>query len=340
MTRSRFGHIQYLGPDKRRIYWREDGRTRTKTVHGDDDAAEMELARVRLGESPVGDMQWQRYWTEAVEPTFEGLAAKTVSDYRRVWNRELAPRIGRMNVGSTGWRTVERVIGYVESPSVQRHVFRLWRKMCNLAVRDGLLDRNPVDRSIRMRPQRKRAKTLLGASEVVPLLDAVEGTLFERLVLMEMCAGMRHEEAVAMTAEDVRYEDGRAILSVSKAVLYVDGVLVRKETKTAFSDRETALSGHLAQRLAACRWPARTQLPTTVTHNWREWCRAHGVEYVRFGDMRSNFATLACECCDSSLVSLVMGHGDGTTRGRHYQRSTRRCAEMVADAFADYVSRG
>ena len=189
-----------------------------------------------------------------------------------------------------------------------------------------------------MKAHRKRAKTLYSAEEVMPLLHALDGTLMQRLVLMELCAGLRHEEAVAMTCNDVAQVNGRAILSVSKAVIYQDGKLTRKETKTAYSDRSVALSGPLAALMLSCAWPERQQLPTTVSHNWRAWCKAHGKKYVRFGDMRSNFATLACECCDSSLVSLVMGHGDGTTRGRHYQQPTMTGAEIVADAFADYVS--
>lgn len=337
MTRSRFGHIQYLGPDRYRVYWYDGGTKRSHRVNGDLDAAEAYLAHVRLGDGKMADRPWSEYWLDAVVPTFEGLAVKTVADYERVWKRELAPRIGARMVGATDWRFVEKVMGEVESPTVQRHAFALWRKMCNLAVRDGILDRNPCDRSIRMKPHRKRAKTLYCADEVVPLLAALDGTLMQRLVLMELCAGLRHEEAVAMTAGDVREEDGRAILSVSKAVIYQDGRLTRKETKTAFSDREVALSGHLARLMLACPWPDRQQLPTTVTHNWRQWCARHGWDYVRFGDMRSNFATLACECCDSSLVSLALGHGDGTTRGRHYQQSTRRGVEIVADAFAAHV---
>lgn len=339
MTRSNFGHIEYLGPDYYRLYWYEGKRRHSKRFHGTRDAAEVFLAHLRIGDG-VEDVPWSEYWERSVVPTFEGLAVKTVSDYERVWKRELAPRIGARMVSATDWRFVESVLGKVKSPSVQRHAFALWRKMCNLAVRDGILDRNPCDRSIRMRPHRRRQKALYSADEVAGVLDAVRGTLMERLVLMELCAGLRHEEAIAMTAEDVTRDGTRAVLSVSKAVIYQDGRLTRKETKTAFSDREVCLSGHLAERMLSAGWPARQQLPTTVSHNWRDWCRSHGVEYVRFGDMRSNFATLACECCDSSLVSLALGHGDGTTRGRHYQQSTRRGVEIVADAFADYVREG
>lgn len=38
-----------------------------------------------------------------------------------------------------------------------------------------------------------------------------------------------------------------------------------------------------------------------------------------------------------SLVSLSMGHSDGTTRGRNYQKHTRRGMALVADCLTDYL---
>lgn len=335
--KSRFGHIERIAPEKYRVYWYDGGKRKSKQLTGDRDTAEQFLAHVRLGDGLLQDMPWGSYYEQAVKPTYEGLAAKTVSDYERLWKRELAPRISSRLVSSTDWRFVEKTLNRIESPSVQRHAMRLWRKMCNLAIRDGLLDRNPVDRSIKLKPEKRRKKEIYTADEVIPVLDSVRGTLFERLVILELCGGLRHEEAIAITPEDITFEDSRAIVSVSKALLYVDGSLIRKETKTAFSDREIVLSGVFCERLRNAPFPERPQLPTTVTHNWRVSCQRQGRKHVRFGDMRSNFATLACECCDSSLVSLFLGHGDGTTRGRHYQLATRKAMEIVADSLADYV---
>lgn len=335
--RSRFGHIQYIAPDVRRVYWRESNRTRSKTIHGDDDAAERFLAHVRLGDGAVMDVPWSDYYRLSVVPTYEGLADKTVADYERLWRRELEPRIGSKMVSDTDWRFVEKTLAQIGSASVQAHAFRLWRKMGNLAVRDGLLDRNPCDRSIKLKRGEKRPKHMLDASEVLPLIDATHGTYYERLLLMEMCAGLRHGEAVAMERDDARLEDGRAVLSVSKAVVVVGSKVIRKETKTAFSDRESVLSDGLARRLMDAKWPERQQNPETLTKDWRMWCRRHGFGYVRFSDMRSIFATLACEVCDSSLVSLMMGHSDGTTRGRNYQQATRRALCIVADSFAELL---
>lgn len=340
MTRSSFGHIRYESKGRYRVYWQEDGRQRSKRIKGTRDDAEAFLARVRTGSASVIDCTYTEYWQRFVLPTMDGLAPRTVQGYRQVWSHDLQPAVGSMLVGSTDWRTAQRVLDGIESPSVQRAVYRLWSKVCNMAVRDGILPQNPVNRSLKLKPLRKRQKELYEPAEVMELLTVYSGK-YRHLIILELCAGLRHEEACAVMRGDVEWVEGRAVVSVSKALTVVDGVRHLRETKTAFSERLVPLSEPFASMLGECWMPENERqlvLPTTATHNWRAWCGKHGVRYVPFGQMRSNFATLACECCDSSLVSLYMGHSDGTTRGRNYQQQTLRGMAIVADAFADYVT--
>lgn len=340
MARSSFGHIQYISHHRYKVYWQEDGRQRTKRIKGTRDDAESFLARVRGGSGSVTDCTYSEYWIRYVVPTFGTIAPRTAKGYRQIWAHDLKPAIGPMLVGSTDWRTVQRVLDGIQSPSVQRAAYRLWSKICNMAVRDGILTMNPVNRSIKLRPLRKKPKELYTPTELMDVLHLYCGK-YRYLLILELCAGLRHEEACAVMRGDVRYEAGRAIVSVSKALSVVDGIRYLKETKTAFSEREVPLSEPFASMLGECWMPENERqlvLPTTATHNWRDWCRDHGVKYVPFGTMRSNFATLACECCDSSLVSLYMGHSDGTTRGRNYQQSTMRGMCIVADDFSVYLT--
>ena len=338
MTRSSFGHIRYEARGRYRVYWQEDGRQRSKRIKGTRDDAEAFLARVRTGSASVMDCTYTEYWRRFVLPTMDGLAPRTVQGYRQVWSHDLQPAVGRTMVGATDWRLVERVLSPL-TPAGQRKAYRLWSKVCNMAVRDGLLDRNPVNRSIRLKPYRKKEKALYTPAEVVGVLDDYGGK-YRHLLALELGAGLRHEEACAVMRSDVAHEDGRALVSVSKALIVVDGRKYLKETKTAASERVVALGWPFADVLRDCWLPENERQlvqPITATHNWRQYCERHGLKYVPFGNMRSNFATIACECCDSSLVSLMMGHSDGTTRGRHYQQSTLRGMMIVADCLSEYL---
>lgn len=362
MARSRFGSIKRLGPDHYHVHWTEAGRKRSKRIRGTHDEALAFLAQrqVEAG-GAVGDMPWASYWALAVEPTLGTLADKTQSGYRRVWRVELEPRIGGKMVGDTTWRQAEAVLSSISAPSVQRAALRLWRKMGNMAVRDGLLDRNPIDRSIRLKPQRKRDKVLIAAEDMAGWLESIRGSKYEPLLLMEVGGGLRHEEACAMVRENVTpyeaYGRAYALVQIERGLVTVDGRKVLKGTKNDHSQREAVIGEPFASRLLAlcggtgpvCGGQAPYEggeyreghfaHPTAVTRNWHRWCDRNGADYVRPGDMRSVFATLHGEAgTPDSLVSLAMGHADGgTTKARNYQMRTRKGLIVAADSLTDYL---
>lgn len=362
MSRSHFGSVQREGEDRYRVWWTDNGKRRSKRIHGTRDEAEAYLASMVLKRGEPSDMTWRDYWDAAVAPTLDGLSVKTVAEYKRLWRVELEPRVGGRRVSTTNWRYVEQVLNEINSTSVQRSSFRLWRKMCNLAVRDGLLDRNPVDRSIKLRPHRKRVKELLDADELPEWMESVRGVKYEPVFLLEVGGGLRHEEACAMTWEEVRpyeaYGRSYALVSVHRGLVTVGGVKALKSTKNEHSEREVVIGEPFASRLLELRGergpicpglhPYRGgeyderhfASPATITHNWRIWCERHEVRYVRPGDMRSVFATLHGEAgTPDSLVSMAMGHADGgSTKARNYQQRTRRGMILAADSLTDFLS--
>lgn len=362
MSRSHFGSVKREGEDRYRVWWTDDGKRRSKRISGTRDDAEAFLASMMLKRGEPSDMTWRSYWATAVTKTFVSLAEKTISEYERVWRVELEPRIGNRTVGSTNWRVVESTLLDISATSVQHKAFRLWRKMCNLAIRDGLLDRNPVDRSIKLKQHRKRVKTLIAAEDLPEWMESISGIKYEPLFLLEVGGGLRHEEACAMTWEKVRpfeaYGRTYAIASVESGLVTVDGAKVLKTAKNDHSVREVVIGEPFASRLLEIRKESGPVCqgavkhdggeyderhfanPATVTHNWRAWCVRHDVEYVRPGDMRSVFATLHGEAgTPDSLVSLAMGHADGgSTKARNYQQRTRRGLMVAADSLSDYLA--
>lgn len=78
--------------------------------------------------------------------------------------------------------------------------------------------------------------------------------------------------------------------------------------------------------------------PVTVAHNWKQWCRRNGLAHVTDENMRSSYATMMGEAgAPDSVVAGNMGHSDGTTKGRHYQRVTMRAKCMAAGLLAEYL---
>lgn len=343
--RSNFGHIEKISDRKYRVYWPENHRQRSKTIDGSLDDAETFLARKKIDRSGIVSTSttYAEYWQLAVVPTFAGLAETTIADYERLWRVELQPRIGTHKVSDTTWRYVQHVLNEIDSASVAQHAYRLWKKMCNLAIRDGLLVTNPVDRNIRLPEHKRKEKVTLTGDEVLALLEAAKDSKYLPIVCMEIGGGLRHEEACAITRSDIRFEGRWAILSVSKALTTAQGKVIRKDTKTAFSERLVALGEPFCGILKANmgKIPANVESqsnPSTISHNWRDWCKRHGVTYIPFGQMRTQFSVMHQQAGSiDSLVSLAMGHSDGTTRGRNYTVNTLPAMELLADNLTAYL---
>lgn len=361
MPRSRWGHIEYVSEGIYRVHWYENDKKKSKTIHGTLDDAEIALAAIRLKTyGHVEDQSWDHYWKTTVKPSFEGLEPKTTAEYERLWERELKPRIGNQYVGSTNWRYCQSILSDINSPSVQRATLRLWRKMCNMAVRDELLDRCPIDRTIKLKPHHKRKKHFLQSDDVIEWMQKIEGIKYEGIFLLEVGGGLSHEEACAMVKEKINEFKYRnrlyAIVTIDQALATVKGKKHLKGTKNDFRERKVVIGEPFANRILALSdgegalCPGNLKVvkdgytekhfasPATITHNWRDWCKRHNVDYIRPGDMRSIYATWHGEAgSPDSLVSLSMGHSDGTTKGRNYQMSTKKGLILIADLLTDYI---
>lgn len=350
--RSTIGSIEQRGA-KFRIRWTDDSKVRhDRSGFATYKEADEELLRIQLGmSSPTKTMTWKSYYESHVRPTYGTLKPKTVHEYERQWSHDLEPLIGSSEVGKTTWRTVQGVMARLPTESVQRHAFSLFKKMCNMAIRDELLDRNPCDRSIRFSHTQRRAKDIPEPDAVLRLCDAMRGTKYEPAILSMLACGLRVEEALALDWED--FADvpigGSEYLTatISKTLVTVGASAIEQETtKNDYSQRTVVIGEPFASRLREIRAEGalvpngkggRTA-PSTISTNWKLWCERNAEQYVPLGQMRSVYATLACEAADSSLVSLVMGHSDGTTRGRNYQQANLRGMAIVADAYAEYLS--
>lgn len=366
--RSAHGSISQLSPGRWRISVEappdpDTGKRRrvSKVIRGSRrDAA---IALGRLGGCPMpDDVTWNEYYATDVEPTFSNLADKTAYEYRRLWRVELSDRIGRHPVSRTDWHLANSVLTSIGSPTVQRSAGRLLKKMCNMAIRSGLLTVNPVDRAIEYAPHRKRRKRLVAAQDVRRFMDAVEGLKYEPLLLLELGAGLRPEEARALLWEDVSpyVLDGveYCAVDVNKALTVVGNEPRFKDTKNEASARIAVCGEPFASRIlytiegrtgpicasgrpySANKPEAWYTSPVTVAHNWKQWCRRNGVEHVTDENLRSSYATMMGEAmAPDSVVSGNMGHSDGTTKGAHYQTVTMRAKCGAARMLAEYIGR-
>ena len=364
--RSAKGSIRRRGPNR---WWvskpgpidQETGK-RTEVgeaVRGSRVDAAVALARL-LGVGLPPETTWEAFYNGVVRPSYANLAEGTVEGYERLWNVELKHRIGGEKVSDMDWTRANEVLTSIHAPSVQRHAGRLLKKMCNMAIRDSshLLVVNPVDRAIEYAPLSKRRKSLVLSEDVPSFLQSVRGIKYEPLLLCELGAGLRPEEARALLWEDVSaYElkgSTYCAIEVDKALAVVGNRGVFKDTKNSMSARTAIMGEPFASRMLALSDGETGPLcpsgrpydpkepeawytsPITIAHNWRAWCKRNGVPHVTDENMRSSYATMMGEAgAPDSVVEGNMGHAGSTTKTRHYQRVTMRAKCLAADLLAE-----
>ena len=362
MTRSHFGSVEYLGPDYYRVWWVEGGRRHSKRMPDTTrEEAELFLAQRKLGRLP-DTTTWAHLWKAKAVPQIATLAVRTREEYHGNWARHLEPHIAREAVADMDWHRANEVITMPDAPSVQRQVGKLLKKLCFMAVREGLLPSNPVDRAIEYAPRNRRRKKLVDASQVAAYMAAAEGCKYEPVILCLLGFGMRPEEADALLWEDLRAYEFKGqtycAASVDKALTWShqEGKVL-KSTKNEPSEREAICGEPFASRILALAEGKTGPLcpsgkpydpsapeawytsPLAITRNWGLWCSRHGVEPPNQKDMRSSYATMMGEAMvPDSVVEGNMGHSGTTTKSAHYQRVTMRAKCMAADMLADLIA--
>lgn len=370
MLRSNFGTVQYVSKGKYRVWWeagrKGDGKRNrpSRIVYGTRDDADLFLAVKKINALGCDEFTtYDEFWAAKVEPSFSSgkLAIKTIEGYERVWFRELKPRIGRDRISSTTYSRAEEVLRSVGSAWVRRSAYQLWKKIMNMAAREGVRRDNPIDRYLRIDLPSSAERRLLDASEVMQWMEDIRGIKHEAVLLAESGGGLRHEEASPLLGENVTpiTHRGRlyANVRVDKALVSTNHGRVLKGVKNGFSQRDVIIGAPFAERLldlAACDGPlcpggeqrptdGRIEAscfasPSTITNNYRKWCERNGISYVNPGKLRKSWSTMHGEAgSPDSVVCLTMGHSDGTSRGGNYQKATRRGMILIADNLADLI---
>lgn len=362
---SKFGRVQPMGRGKYRLWpkpprkFRPDGsRDKPSEVYeGDEEGAWRRLAELwlELGNPPDRTVTYGVLWAGLVKPSLAELSPRTADGHKRIWDKELRPRIAAKEIGATTRALVESVLGEIDSPWVQRSTLITWRKMYNMA---GLDRSSPFDRSIRLKKAVPAKRPYLDASEVSAWIGRIRGQLWARVLAAEAGGGLRHEEACALTAEDVKRLDhaGRtyAVIRIDKALVTPKGGRMLKDAKNGFSERVMVVgapfaevildgmpeSGPLCPTLGrGTKGAAAYMSPSELTSRYKRFCKDKNLVYVNPGKLRGSWRTMHSEAkSDSSVVRKAMGHAGVETDERNYLRLSIRSLVMLADNLTDFLS--
>jgi integrase len=132
------------------------------------------------------------------------------------------------------------------SDSTRRLIYTVCRAMLDIAVRDGLVRRNPAVAVERPTIRRREARYLKPV-EVGRLFEAANGDRLEPLIVLMLGTGLRRGEALALHWSDVDLAEGD--VHVKWTLARVNRHLIFDEPKTEKSSRHTPLPSPVAEML-------------------------------------------------------------------------------------------
>jgi integrase len=211
------------------------------------DARDERVADLRP-DSPLG--RFLRRWLADVALT---LRPSTRRHYELIVRLHLEPALGRYRLSALTPAIVQEYLGEASlrlAPQTVRHHRAVLRRALNVAMRWGLVARNPAARAEPPRMPRVELSVLEPAG-VRRLFEATADDRLHALYVVAATTGMREGELLGLAWPDVDLDEGR--LAVARSLTRHEGRFVLVEPKSERSRRTIALSAMAVAALRAHR---------------------------------------------------------------------------------------
>jgi len=355
---------------KRKPKWLSTGLT----AKGNKKRAE-QLLRETLREwdkkSPSGDVlfgAWVKYWLYEIAAkrvdivTFEG--------YETVAHTHVIPCFQEVPLAEID---VIKLQGFIDhkaehgrkdgngglSPASVRLIRNVLNQSFKLALRDGIIHRNPCDGLVLPKKQRSEV-TFYNEEQVEQLLAAVREEPLYSAIYFTAMYGLRRSELLGLQWDCVDFEAN--IFTVKRTVVQNKTVTAKEKTKNAPSRRILPLLPQIAsmllhmkeqeninrqlfgkeyhENLYIFKWPdGRPYIPHYISYKFSELLKQHGLPRIRFHDLRHSCASMLI-ANDFTLKDIQdwLGHANIAMTADIYghldMTRKRKMAESMAGKFA------
>ncbi|MGD9514274.1 tyrosine-type recombinase/integrase [Mycolicibacterium sp.] len=195
-------------------------------------AAERKARSVTVGE-------YAERWIE-----FRNVKPRTRSMYNDLLRLHIKPKLGKVPMGSLTPDAVRVWFASLGTEHTRRnsHAYGLLNAICNTAVADSLIERNPCQLPRVMNPARKREPVILTPAEIAALADAIQPARLKALVLLSAWCGVRWGEVSELRRKDISVDC--TVLTVARAVTRRDKEY-RVDTPKSGKGRAVVIPPHI-----------------------------------------------------------------------------------------------
>ena len=195
------------------------------------------------------------------------------------------------------------------------HVFSSLRTMLHLAVRHGLLEKNPCDGIRKFRENiRERYLSKEELPRFLRALSEENDTLSKAAILLLLYTGCRRNEILSMKWDQVRLDEGRIYLPITKNGRSRSVVLNQKASQILQDLAFTKCGTERTQKsdyVFPSRQGTRKKYLYDIRKTLKGVCSLAGISGFRCHDLRHTYASWALASgCNLITLQNLLGHGD------------------------------
>ena len=294
------------------------------------------------------------------------LGPRTFEGYKSIIYRHIIPKLGNLALTQLKPEHLQRYYsekltngrynkkGALSQTTVSHHHTCLHRAL-KMALKWGLIGRNPADAVTSPRPLRSEMQTM-NEDEVQTFLRVARSTPYYQIFYLVLFTGMRRSELLALRWCDVDLVMSE--ISVSRSLHHLlDGSMVIRQPKTARGRRQIALPPSVSLLLREYKEKQALEhvllgttlreddmvfshpdgkplLPDTISHAWVRIVKRSGLKHYRLHDGRHTHASLLLkQNVHPKIVQERLGHASISTTLDLYSHVTPGLQEAAAALF-------
>lgn len=280
------------------------------------------------------------------------LKPKTVDSYKYIIENHIKPELGSMRLSLLRPTHIQsmysRKLDEGLSKRTVQYIHAVLRRALNIAVKWGLIIRNPTDAVTAPTPPKTPPETL-SVDQINTFFDVVRDHMYFPIYCIAVGCGLREGEILGLRKMDISLDDG--ILQVRQTVVSIRGKLSLGEPKSEASKRPVAMPDFVVEVLKV-PWE-NTEYPddlifTTRTGNpisprnllrhFHNSLEKAGIKRVKFHSLRQTFVSyLLSKNVPPKDVQVIAGHSTFSTTvdiyGHVMAGAHREAAEKLEGVF-------
>lgn len=358
--------LSWYEGEKRKQKWIATGLAVKGNKRRAENILRQEIEKMRLlqGRNLTGEDQlflpFMAQWLEEVEG--HSIRNTTLEQYKAVFRNVIEPCPLFHNVTLKGL-TPGHIQGFynqeikrgVSAATVRKYHTNI-HKCLQYAVQLDIIDRNPSDRVVLPKKQRRQSGTVYSAEELQELMEFFQGDVLETVIRLTATYGLRRSEVLGLRWDAVDFEKG-AISICHTAVSSKEGVIYADTTKTRSSCRTLPLTKTMKAYLQEVQAKQREEkeflgaayvdsgyvcvtpdgkpiTPNAMSMHFRRMMAKSGLPPLRFHDLRHSVATLLHGAGrDIQDIQGWLGHSDISTTANIYSHFLYSAKRDMADSI-------